>query len=210
MASEFWALGAIVKVGVPAPPRSLRVWLGPANYHPQQSRQVFHETIHFWQYLSSGYLARVVQEDWDRLIAFEQFGTLVREAPRRLHLLQAHPEYSFSPGDLVEAFARYWDVHVIGPPELLELELHSGRYALSPEFVEQFERLKKSHLVRHPEHGGYSSASFDLAMEGPGGGWAKPYNVMRERLPPKATAALFPVAVNLALQTSDPVGMSLS
>src|SRR5918996_6627348 len=39
-----------------------------------------------------------------------------------------------------------------------------------------------------------------------GGGWAKPFVILRQRLPPKATGALFPVAVDLALQTVDPVG----
>lgn len=206
MASEFWALGAIIKVDFPAPPRSLDVWYGPGGYYPERSRQLFHETVHFWQYLASGYLARLVEEDWDRLVAFEQTGRTTREAPRRVHFIRPHPEHGFSPRDLVEASARYWDVNVIGPPDLIELELHAGRHTFSPEFVERFEALKAKGLLRHPEHGGYSSDSFDLAMEGPGGGWAKPYSVLRQRLPQKATGALFPVVANLALQTADPVG----
>jgi hypothetical protein len=86
------------------------------------------------------------------------------------------------------------------------LELRAGRHVFSPDFLQRFETLKVKGLLRHPGHGGYSSESFDLAMEGPGGRWAKPYVMLRQRLPPKATAALFPVAVNLALQTADPVG----
>ena len=205
VASEFWALGAIIRVGFPAVPRSLQVWYGPANYHPKASRELFHETVHFWQYLASGYLSRLAEEDWDRLLTFERTGKFTREVPRRAHYLQPHPEHGFSPRDLVEAFARYWDVHVIGPPDLIEQELSAGRHNFSPDFVERFETLKAKGLLRHPEHGGYSSDSFDLAMEGPGGGWAKPYSMLRQRLPPKATGALFPVAVNLALQTDDPV-----
>ena len=205
MASEFWALGAIIRVDFPAPPCSLEVWYGPARYYPERSREIFHETIHFWQYLASGYLARLVEEDWDRLIAFERTGTVRREAPRRLHFVQPHPEHGFSPRDLAEAFARYWDVHVIGPPDLIELELRAGRHVFSPAFIHQFAMLKAQGLLRHSGHGGYSAASFDLAMEGPGGGWAKPYVMLRQMLPPKATGALFPVAASLALQTTDPV-----
>lgn len=205
MASEFWALGAIISVDFPAPPRSLQVWYGPASYYPESSRQLFHETVHFWQYLASGYLTRLVEEDWNRMFAFEQTGKITREATRRLHFVSQHPEHGFSPRDLAEAFARYWDVHVIGPPSLIELELRAGRHAFSPEFVERLETLKANDGLWHPESGGYSSASFDLAMEGPGGGWAKPYVWLCQKLPPRATAALFPVAAHLAFQTTDPV-----
>lgn len=205
MDSEFWALGAIIRIDSPAPPRSLQAWYGPASYYPEQSRTLFHETVHFWQYLASGYLTRLVEEDWDRLVTFEGTGKVTREAPRRVHFIQSHPEHGFSPRDLVEAFARYWDVQVVGPPHLIELELRSGRYAFSAEFIERFETLKAKGFLRHPEHGGYSWPAFELAMEGAGGRWARPYVMLRQRLPPKATGALFPVTVNLALQTADPV-----
>lgn len=206
MDSEFWALGAILKAGFSDLPHSLQVWHEPAKYFPEKSRVIFHETVHFWQYLASGYLVRLVEEDWNRLIAFEQTGKSTWNTPRRHHYICPHPKHGFSPRDLVEAYARYWDIHTIGPPELIELEIQSGRHVFSQEFTQRFERLKLNGLLRHPEHGGYSSASFDLAMEGPGGGWAKPYVLLCQKSPPKATAALFPIAVNLAFQTADPVG----
>lgn len=206
MESEFWALGAIVRAGFPAPPRSLQAWHNPAGYFPEKSRELFHETVHFWQYLASGYLTRIVEDDWNRLVHFEQTGEASRESTHRAHFIQPDAKHGFSPLDLVEAFARYWDVHVIGPPELIELELRSDRYVFSNDFVNRFEKLKTEGQLRHPEHGGYSGAAFELAMEGPGGGWAKPYVMLRQKLPPKATAALFPISINLALQTTDPVG----
>jgi len=206
MLSEFWALGPIIKLDFPAPPRSLQVLHWPAGYHPKQSRVIFHETVHFWQYLASGYLARLVEEDWDRLVKFEDSGRVIWNTPLRSHFIEPHSVHAFSPRDLVEAFARYWDVHVVGPPQLIELELQSAGHSFSCDFVERFERMKRENLASHPQHGAYSSASFDLAMEGPGGGWAKPYVMMLERLTPKAVATLFPICINLALQTANPVG----
>ena len=171
---------------------------------------IFHETVHFWQYLASGYLARLVEEDWDRLVAFERSGKTTHELPRRSHFLQRHPEHGFAPRDLVEAFARYWDVHVIGPPNLLEQELHAGRHVFSQDFVDRYHELNEERMLRHPEYKhrgyGYTADSFDLAMEGPAGSSAKPYVQLRERLPPKTIGGLFPIAVHLALQTTDPVG----
>ena len=63
------------------------------------------------------------------------------------------------------AFARDWDVQVIGPPELIELELRSGRYVFAQEFVAWFETLKANALLPDPQHSGYSWPAFELAME---------------------------------------------
>src|SRR5262249_37406102 len=123
MENEFWPLGGTIMASFPPPPRSLQVWRQPSAHHPERSRVLFHETVHFWQYLASGYLAGIVEEDWGRLVAFERDQAKMPAGPRRLHFLQPHPEHGFAPVDLVEAFARFWDVHVIGPADLLEMEI---------------------------------------------------------------------------------------
>jgi hypothetical protein len=92
----------------------------------------------------------------------------ISEAPRRVHFLEQNPKHGFSPRDLAKAFARYWDVQVVGPPELIELELRSGRYVFAQEFVARFEALKANGLLGDPKHGGYSWPAFELAMEGRG------------------------------------------
>ena len=50
----------------------ITAFLDPASYFPRRARMLVHETIHYWQQLSSGYLLAMAQEDWEQLLSWEQ------------------------------------------------------------------------------------------------------------------------------------------
>lgn len=203
MESHYQPLSASIHLDFPPPPRSLEALYNPKLSHPRRSRILFHETVHFWQYLNSGYLMRIVEEDWGRLAHFEKTGER-RDAPRRQHYRTKHQKHSIAPRQLVEVFARFWDVQVVGPPALLAAEIEEG-LAKAP-IIERYRALERGGLLTpHSDQGGYRWESFELAMEGPGGGWAQPYATLRNQCPTRAASIFFPVAAALSLKTDDPV-----
>lgn len=56
----------------------------------------------------------MVEEDWQRLIAFRERGEVSPVGPRKRHFLAVDAAGGFSPRDLIECLARFWDVHTIG------------------------------------------------------------------------------------------------
>jgi hypothetical protein len=203
MDSQYQPLSASIHLDFSPPPRSLDALYNPKGHSPRLSRTLFHETVHFWQYLNSGYLMRLVEEDWSRLIKFEKSGDRRSDSPRRRHYTGQHPKHAMSPRDLVEVFVRFWDVQVVGPLDLLAYEIEEGR--ASAPIVDRYRVLERDGLLRRRPEGGYRWESFELAMEGPGGGWAEPYAILRKKSPPRAAGIFFPVAAALALKTDDPV-----
>ena len=166
MDSQYLPLSASIHLDFPPPPRSLEALYNPKRCQPRRSRILFHETVHFWQYLNSGYLMRLVDEDWSRLTHFESTGERRRDAPRRRHYRLPHPNHGMAPRDLVELFVRFWDVQVVGPPDLLAMEIEEGR--AKAQIVERYRAFERDGLfARHPEHGGYSWESFELARRAP-------------------------------------------
>ncbi|MDJ0969157.1 MAG: hypothetical protein QNJ06_04595 [Kiloniellales bacterium] len=203
MASRYLPVNASVYLDFAPSAYSLEAFFNPKTFHPRQSRVLFHETVHFWQYLNSGYLMRLVEEDWSRLTHFENTGEFLSAAPCRRHYMTPDETHGMSPRDLVEVFARFWDVQVIGPPELIAMDIEEGKTGEG--IAERYREMERRGSLRHPAHGGYSWESFELAMEGPGGGWARPYAMLRQSLPMRAASVFFPIAASLALKTSDPI-----
>src|SRR5215470_14567268 len=79
---------AISVAGTPDTDPTLEVLLRPAACNLALSRVVLHETVHFWQYLSSAYLAEIAMEDWERLKQFEQDGTAGPPGLKRQHFIE--------------------------------------------------------------------------------------------------------------------------
>jgi len=92
---------------------------GPSYYGAPPFRVLFHELLHFWQTISTNFLASVAVSEWQALLDYEATGKIAAfpEISRRLHA--PDPESGFAPNDLIEALARYWDVHVLGPERIL-------------------------------------------------------------------------------------------
>lgn len=173
-------------------------------------RQLYHESLHFWQLASSRYLQTVVVAEWERLLAFERDGAVPPRSNQRKTFGRIAADEPFSVRDLVECLARYWDVHTRSPTRIIREEGNSLEG-----------RLQEIDAIR-PQHG-YASLEFDTVMQtGPDCEvYAKPYRWMLERArakpavqalpgPVEETASwsvnlLLPVASFLALNTDAPV-----
>jgi hypothetical protein len=183
---------------------TVQVLLEPARYAPRVSRLIFHEAIHFWQHVGSGYLAAIAAEEWARLKAFERQGQSAAPGPRRVAFVSRVSQSGFSARDLHEALARFWDVHVIGPALLLELEFADPARQFPGEFVAEYWRLKREGKIVHPVTRGYSGIAYQMAMQAAAGNYAAPYIRTVDRLG-WAGDVVFPLAGYFAFQTDNPV-----
>jgi len=84
-------------------------------------RVLFHESLHFWQFLSSGYIASLVAEDWEHLVHFEKKGE-IKPYSEKLKNFRVKQNFAFSSYNLVECIARYWDVHTRNANKIIEKE----------------------------------------------------------------------------------------
>lgn len=178
---------------------------GPAGYEPERSRFVLHETLHYWQQLSLGFMVRVAEEEWERLRAHERGEAPDPEpGPYAAELRRTHPSFGFTTYVLLEALTRFWDVHTCGPLRLLELEREAGARAADDAFWERYDALVERAAHTGPEQRGYSWEAYNLAMEGPGGAYARPYRRVIDATSPESAGIVFPVAAYLAFQTPTP------
>jgi hypothetical protein len=115
-------------------------------------RWLYHESVHFWQFLSSGYMANLVATEWNRLIRFKETGeideissTVIEHGKKR-----GNP---FSAGELVECIARFWDVHTRNPVEIIKDEEIK---------VETSNLLERQSFNKQTD---YSNIAFDTVMQ---------------------------------------------
>jgi hypothetical protein len=203
MISAYRWVSGLVEVDLAWREPSAKVLRQPSTHEPKSSRIIFHETLHHWQQLASGFLARIAVDDWRRLLDHEA-GRAVGLPTRRRLYTESDAHANFSPRDLSECLARFWDVHVIGPHLLLDLEFNDANRALVENQRAEYDELRERGLIQ--SDGLYSSLAFDLAMEIVGGGYAAPYIHVREQYSnPLVAAAVFPFACHYALQTEQPV-----
>ncbi len=204
MASAFRPLAGLIETDLPWREPHPKVLRQPAAHQPADSRVVFHETVHYWQQLTQGFMAKLAEEDWLRLTAFESGKADTGPGPWRRELVRLDPAAGFSARDLQESLARFWDVHVIGPHTLLEIEFQDPRRSFDEAFQANYFTFKKKGLIVHPLHGGYSSLAFDMAMNAAAGHYARPYQYVQQRMNPALTGALFPLVGHFAMQTERP------
>lgn len=210
MASAFRQISGLVEVDFPWRAADPKVLRHPIAYdEPRHARIVFHESVHYWQQLGQGYMTKLAEEDWERLLDFEAHDARPQGGARRSAFVRRHPGCGFSAQDLHESLARFWDVHVIGPHRLLEMDFDDPKRAVDEFFKDQYFALKKQGMIVHPEHGGYSNIAFDMAMDAAAGNYARPYKYVRERCNPAVTGVVFPLGGHCALQTDEPVEVFL-
>ena len=205
MRSQLDPLSLTLGVDFPSFPASTMVLHHPAGFRPAESRILFHETTHFWQQLGQGYLLLRVDEDWQRLREFLDSGKVLPPGPMKAHFSRVPEDISFSPRDLHEALARFWDMHVLGPDTVLEREIESGRRAIDPELIERFRNAQAGGRIRHPDHGAYSDLAYDLAMEAAAGNYGLPYLLLRNQVSAVFAGTVFPLAGHMAFKSRDPV-----
>lgn len=140
-----------------------------------------------------------------RLQRFEQTGEKGSVGTYRTDFMRRDEKAGFSAHDLLESLARYWDVHVIGPHRLIELDFEDPNRVFDEFFKKQYFAFKEKGMIIHPQHGGYSDIAFDLAMDASAGNYAKPYRYIRDSYNPVITGTLFPIAGYFAMQTENPV-----
>ncbi len=178
-------------------------------------RQLYHESLHFWQLASSRHLQLLVAAEWERLLAFEREGTVPPRSGTREGFGRVGGDEPFSVRDLIECLARYWDVHTRGPTRILREEGNDLGGML-----DAIDAIRPA--------GAYSSLEFDTVMRtGPDCEvYARPYHWMMERahaatavhsLPGNVQESaswsvnlLLPLAGFLALNTDAPVAAFLA
>lgn len=205
MPDAFRWVSGLVELSAPKRTFETRLLREPSACDVPFTRVLYHEIVHYWQLLACGYLARMAAEDWERLRSYEATGQSSGAGPLRRHYVRRDAELGFSPLDLVEALARYWEVHVIGPHRVFELDVENPLRLIDPKRVRQYDKAKAEGRIVHPETGAYSSLAFDMAMECSAGNYAAPYLHVRAKNDAVFTAALFPLVAYFALQSRDPV-----
>jgi len=212
-----WFTG-VAGISVPCPPelrggQGLRAFYADPNnelWGPDLPRWLYHESLHFWQLVSSSYLQALVAGEWDRVLSFEADGVPPPASPIRTSHARRGAGEPFSVRELVECLARLWDVMTRGSHRLIreEGDTLQGRLA---------------EIEREREQRGNDEQSqweFDAFMSGgrDQGSYGAPYVWMRERARSSniiaaggdvaavwAVMLLLPIAGRIALNTPTPV-----
>ena len=179
-----------------------RYFLGIQPFSKPELRYFIHECIHMWQLLGSGYLVNLARNRWLALRHWEATGQLP-EADQRFTALE--PSAGFSAWQLSEALCRFWDVHISGPPDLLDKPYAGGPIheavdvppdwlteGLSPEVIDKVRKQQS-----------YTSVQFDEWMLQEDN-YAEPYRRLLKLGGSKWAASLFPIVGHFALQTRNP------
>lgn len=211
-ADRFSGVSLIVDVADAAVAPDITALCGPAHWRPRLSRKIFHETVHYWQYVSHGFLLAMVEEEWKRLA---RFGDGAAPPPGRIkaRFLDRDNAHGLSVLDLIEAHARFMDVHAFGPPRLIELELDDPDRDTDPVLTRAaYDQLVAEGRIwqridAEGEGHGYSDLSFSLAMRLAAGDYGRPYVMLEDRTDSVRAGILFPLCAHMALHTYDPVAV---
>lgn len=207
--TDFDFLSGIVRVGAAAPAAwqddKLAAFFTDPNHVDWGAplcRRLYHETLHFWQLLGWGYVANCAAADWERVLSFEQTGAVPPPSARGLDAMGVAGDGPFSPRDLMEAVARFWDVHTRSPAQVIADEglADAAAQAVGP-------------LTVGDPHGGdlvaYTHHAFDFVMQhGPDcQSYAEPYRWLLKRVQGASAFAviMFPLCAHAAMGTPDPV-----
>ena len=154
-----------------------------ATYFPRRSRRLLHESLHYWQQLSQGYLFLLAEEDWADFIEREKTGKTPGEGPRRKHFKQADGRHGFSAWNVSESLTQFWEMHIAGP------ESASGPSA-EPSAKERTQRWSSDH-------------EFDEAMLA-SRDYSEPFRLARRLVDPGFSLVIFPFLAHFALKTRRP------
>jgi hypothetical protein len=203
-ANRYDYLRGIVSVNAEAPVGweaewDLPFWMSPNNdaWGRQLCRVLYHETLHFWQLLSSGYLAVLVAAEWERLLHYEATGELMPAGQFLMDHSRPIGSDPFSTAELTECWARFWDVHTRSPARIIDEEgiTPGDDAALTTQFGE---------IVA------YTGDAFDIVMQvgEDSAVYGAPYRWLLETVHDSYLAnLLFPILVQAAFSTVRPAGM---
>jgi hypothetical protein len=192
-------LSGVVTVPAEAPAAWAHDGLDEFYAHPNDERWgaalcrvLYHESLHFWQLLASAYLANLVAREWGRLLEFETTGEIVPQSDEVAGFTRGSP---FSPSELSECWARYWDVHTRGATAVIE----------DDEMLEPLPGLERPPPV--DGFAPYVAAEFDYVMQQGRDCelYAAPYRWMLDRADSYLVVLTFPILCHAAFGSPDPV-----
>jgi hypothetical protein len=204
--TDFDFLAGIVRVDMPAPETWKKEGLvnfftdpNDPNWGSNLCRKLYHESLHFWQLLGWGYVANCAAADWQRIVTFETSGTVPPLSKRGLDSMFETGNHPFSPRELMEAVARFWDVHTRSPYRvMLDEQIPINEMT--------------SHLtISAPdsEEPSYTNHAFDFVMQHGADcqQYAQPYRWLMDRVRGHSAFAviMFPLCAHVAMGTPDPV-----
>lgn len=193
-------------------PLELAEGLGPFYEDPNNPawgseicRTLYHESVHFWQFLSSAYLANMVADEWHRVESFQETGKVPTPSKLSSSFRNRAETMPFSAHELCECWARYWDVHTRSPNAIIQEEKIDAP-------------IKHNNL-------GYAGENYDVLMRNgvASSQYEAPYRWMLERLERAnwsidrahksgvasyLVALVFPATVHAAFGSPDPVGVT--
>ena len=186
-------------------------WISNPGSLGEMGRVLFHETLHVWQVLSQafqtnlalleyGYARRYMDagryltlEEGQRLLGIEQTAQerAVEQELERLDMAHVDP-LGFSPHDLYESVARYWDITVVGAD--LVYRSITG------------EPLPASQMVWNEEAQarGPTLSAINGVMKLAEDSYSLPYIIATDKFPGLGEL-LFPLVAHASLQTRQPV-----
>jgi hypothetical protein len=194
--SQFCHVSMLIDLDHEPWPAGPRAYTDTAVYLPRRSRVLVHESIHYWQQLSQGYLLALAEEDWNLMLEWERSGGRPARGPVRTHYYTPEGRYGFSAYDLCECFARFWEVLLGGPAAVLRDAIEQRRR--NGTLSAAVERDWKDTASAAPGDG-----AFDMAMD-LSGSYGIPYCVARRVLDRVSGLVIFPYLAHFALQTPRP------
>ena len=102
-----------------------------------------HESLHFWQLFSSSYLAKLVSEDWQRLVDFEESGEVDLERPLVASYRDAG-KAPFSTQSLLEGLTRYWELYLGADTSAFAADAFDGPVFADAARLESWDRAMTS------------------------------------------------------------------
>ncbi|WP_455203316.1 hypothetical protein [Kaarinaea lacus] len=92
------------------------------NWGDQICRTLYHESVHFWQFLASAYLGNMISAEWKRIETYRDSGEITETSELIKQFRQRVNDAPFSAYELCECWARYWDVHTRNPDTIIKEE----------------------------------------------------------------------------------------
>lgn len=201
MSGSFSRVSLLVQVPRPCSPNEL--WTG-SHSDGLGSRILIHETVHYWQQLSQGFLLLLAAEEWRRLDRFEREGTAEAPGVFGRRFAERKPPYGLTARDLSESLAHFWELVAIGPHRVIESEWAAGRRQVNPDHLQAYRRTRQSlGLFDAAAWGAYDLYEALFVLAGP---YADPLRAVVDELG-APWMFLYPWLAHFALTTTDPARM---
>jgi hypothetical protein len=160
-----------------------RAFTDTSAYFPKRSRRLLHESLHYWQQLSQGYLFQLAEEDWADFLAGENTNLPPAEGPRRKHFRESEGRHGFSAWNVSESLTQFWEIFL------------TGRDITAPTSGAAGENTPAQRWSSDDELDAAMLASRD---------YSEPFRLARRMIDPAFSLIIFPYLAHFALKTRRP------